>query len=145
MGVVLPAVHPALGQAGELIVRGRHGGRCHCRTRVGPGTLREAGVGVGVGLVLALAEGVVRGMRGLRATRTCGDCNEIAVLVGVMFGVHGLLVCFGFVGGVLVGIGGFVFKDFDEFVEAGGDNGSEDRTEPVDCCPTLAGYSREVR
>ena len=38
---------------------------------------------------------------------------------------------------VLVGVGGFVFEDFDEFVEAGCDDGAEDGADPVD--PVVAG------
>lgn len=65
-------------------------------------------------------------------------CEFLGDFVGVVFvdagGEEEIASPF-YVGGVVVvlaWVGGLVFEDLDEFVETGGDYGSEDRAEPVD-------------
>lgn len=59
-------------------------------------------------------------------------CGEFPIRMARGGGTH----VFGdgvFDGGVLVGIGGFVFEGFNEFVEGGGEEGAEEGADPVDC------------
>ena len=46
---------------------------------------------------------------------------------------------------ILTGVGGFVFEDFDEFIETSSDDGSKDRSNPVDPVVAVEGVVDDSR
>lgn len=76
--------------------------------------------------------------------------GALAAIVGVLLvllvlGLFGLSRSFFLVGGILAGVGSFVFECFDEFVEAGGDEGAQEWTDPWNMLAAGAGFGRGWR